>query len=172
MTLVAGKLHLHTAACVPCTIDPAVSSCLPVVVGYAVAFSAEHNGLIAGNLAAVVINIGFQIGTIMAVETAQIQSVIKNHVPVCTEGQMKCTRCIEILVTLACRGLFLNMADIASIKKLIKIKLQARFTANRGVIKPVPRRRDCLLCIRTSRIGVFIHHCRGGGHDQAARCKA
>ena len=72
MALVAGKLCLHTAACVPCPIDPAMSSCFPVMVGYAVAFSTEQDGLIAGDCAAVVINIGFEIGTIMAVETAQI----------------------------------------------------------------------------------------------------
>jgi len=72
MALVAGKLCLHTEACVPCTVAPAVSACFPVTVGRAMAFSAEQDELIAGYFSAIVIYICIQIRAIVAVETAEI----------------------------------------------------------------------------------------------------
>ena len=72
MTLVAGKLCLCTAACVPRTVAPAVGAGFPVMVGCAVTFSAEQDGLIAGDFSAVMIYISVQICTIMAVEATQI----------------------------------------------------------------------------------------------------
>ena len=72
--------------------------------------------------AAIVIYVCFQIGTIMAVETAKVQSVIEDHIPMCTEGQMKCAWCLEIFIAFTRWGLYINMAHITSINKLNKIK--------------------------------------------------
>jgi len=72
MTLVAGKLCLHTVARIPCTVGSAMNTRFPVMVGCAMAFSAEQDRLIAGNFGTIMIYICFQIPTIVAVETAKI----------------------------------------------------------------------------------------------------
>jgi hypothetical protein len=101
VALVAGKSYLLSIACIPGAVDAAMSTCFPVTVRCTMTLSAQQDRLIAGNFTAIVVYICFQIGTIMAVETAEIQSVIKNHLPMCAERQMKCAWCFEIFIAFA-----------------------------------------------------------------------
>ncbi len=111
----------------------------PVAIGRSMAFPAQQNWFICRNLAAVIINICFKIGAIMAIETAHIQSVVKDHIPVRTERHMKCAGNFYSSVTFIGRGFEINMALVASVQELRKIKRQPWRPANWRGIKPVLR---------------------------------
>jgi hypothetical protein len=51
-------------------------------------FPAQQNWLIIGDFAAIMVNIGLQVLKVVAVITAKIQAMVKNHILVCAERQV------------------------------------------------------------------------------------
>ncbi len=88
MALVALEFPVELVLRVPGAVQAAVRAGNPVAVCGAVAFPAEQHRHVGRNLAAVMVDIGIQIGDIVAVEAPDIEAVVEGHAPVRAQGQM------------------------------------------------------------------------------------
>ena len=92
MALVAGKVGYGTIIFTPVTVIPSMDTCIPVTIGYSVAFPAETGWLIFRDHSAIMIGICIRIVAVVAIEASEIQTVGKKHILVGTERKVRFLR--------------------------------------------------------------------------------